>query len=89
MKTVTVADLRNNLSRYLREVRRGERFTVLSRDVPVARLTPLDVPRPMLDIRPPRPEAPSPGRAPLPPPLPGLDRQADVVDLLLAERGER
>ena len=89
MKTVTVADLRNNLSRYLREVRRGERFTVLSRDVPVARLTPLDAPRPMLEVRPPRPGAPPPGRAPLPPAFPGLDRHADVVDLLLAERGER
>jgi prevent-host-death family protein len=42
MDTVTVAELKARLSHYLREVRNGKSFTVLSRDVPVARLGPFD-----------------------------------------------
>jgi antitoxin (DNA-binding transcriptional repressor) of toxin-antitoxin stability system len=40
MGTVTVAELKARLSHYLREVRAGRTFTVLSRDVPVALLGP-------------------------------------------------
>jgi prevent-host-death family protein len=42
MKTINVADLKTNLSRYLRRVRSGERFTVLDRKEPVAALVPLE-----------------------------------------------
>jgi prevent-host-death family protein len=42
MDTVTVAELKARLSHYLREVRNGKSFTVLSRDVPVAKLGPYD-----------------------------------------------
>jgi prevent-host-death family protein len=38
VKTVSVSDLKANLSRYLREVRRGGEVQVLDRGVPVARL---------------------------------------------------
>lgn len=39
-KTVGVAELRQNLSRYLREVARGERLLVTDRNRPVAELGP-------------------------------------------------
>jgi prevent-host-death family protein len=42
MLTVKIAELKNNLSRYLRAVRRGERVEILDRDVPIARITPID-----------------------------------------------
>ena len=40
MTTVSVSDLKANLSRYLREVRRGGEVQVLDRGAPVARLVP-------------------------------------------------
>ncbi len=36
----TVADVKNNLSRYLAYVRRGGRVTIYNRETPVAELTP-------------------------------------------------
>jgi prevent-host-death family protein len=39
MKTVSVSELKANLSKFLREVRRGGEIQVLDRGVPVARLT--------------------------------------------------
>lgn len=44
MDTVTVAELKAKLSYYLREVRGGRSFTVLSRDIPVATLGPYQPP---------------------------------------------
>ncbi|HZL19278.1 MAG TPA: type II toxin-antitoxin system prevent-host-death family antitoxin [Polyangia bacterium] len=38
MKTASVSDLKANLSRYLRMVRRGSELQILDRGVPVARL---------------------------------------------------
>ena len=40
METVGVRELRQNLSRYLREVKEGESFVVTERGREVARLTP-------------------------------------------------
>jgi prevent-host-death family protein len=40
MKAIHIADLKTNLSRYLRRVRRGERFVVLDRKEPVAEIIP-------------------------------------------------
>ena len=40
MNTVGVAELRQNLSRYLRRVQRGERLVVTDRNRPVAELGP-------------------------------------------------
>ena len=40
MTTVSVSDLKANLSRYLREVRRGGEVQVLDRGAPVGRLAP-------------------------------------------------
>ncbi|MEW6298442.1 MAG: type II toxin-antitoxin system prevent-host-death family antitoxin [Thermodesulfobacteriota bacterium] len=41
MKTVKIAELKNNLSRYLAHVRRGGSVLVLDREHPVAQLVPL------------------------------------------------
>lgn len=38
MKVVSVSDLKANLSRYLRRVRRGDEIQVMDRGVPVARI---------------------------------------------------
>jgi len=38
--SVNIADLKNNLSRYLARVREGAELTVLDRDTPVARIVP-------------------------------------------------
>ncbi len=40
MTTVSISDLKANLSRYIREVRRGGEIQVLDRGRPVARLAP-------------------------------------------------
>lgn len=39
MKTVSVSQLKAELSRWLREVRRGSEIQILDRGVPIARLT--------------------------------------------------
>ena len=41
MKSVGTAVLKNNLSKYLKRVRKGDRFIITDHDVPVAKLTPL------------------------------------------------
>jgi prevent-host-death family protein len=43
MKTVNVADLKNNLSAYLDEVEKGNQIVVLNRTKPVARLIPIHI----------------------------------------------
>jgi prevent-host-death family protein len=40
MKFVQIGDLKNHLSAYLREVRKGEEFIVRDRNLPVARIIP-------------------------------------------------
>ena len=40
MNTAKIADLKNNLSRYLTRVRHGDEITVIDRDTPIARLVP-------------------------------------------------
>ena len=41
MRTVGIADLKNNLSRYLGEVKRGGEILIKDRNRPVARIVPL------------------------------------------------
>ncbi len=43
MRAVNIADLKNNLSRYLKEVRRGGEVLVKDRNKPIARIVPLAV----------------------------------------------
>jgi prevent-host-death family protein len=83
MKRVGIAELKSRLSEHLRFVRRGQPITVMDRDTPVARIVPCETPASALVIRPPRRDAPKPGRVPLPPALPV---KQDIVRLLLEER---
>lgn len=41
MRSVTIADLKNNLSRYLDEVRQGEEVLIRNRNLPIAKIVPL------------------------------------------------
>ncbi len=41
MRVVNVADLKNRLSQYLREVREGEEILIRDRHVPIAKIVPL------------------------------------------------
>ena len=43
MRTVNIADLKNNLSRYLNEVKQGEEVLVRDRNTPVAQIVPISV----------------------------------------------
>lgn len=86
MDSVTVAELKSKLSHYLREVRGGQSFTVLSRDIPVATLGPYQ-PEETDDIVIIEPtEDPALwGKVDLPP----LGRSFDVVALLREDRDDR
>jgi prevent-host-death family protein len=42
LKSANIADLKNNLSRYLRQVRRGEEILIRDRNTPIAKIVPLD-----------------------------------------------
>jgi antitoxin (DNA-binding transcriptional repressor) of toxin-antitoxin stability system len=46
MKRAKIAELKNNLSRYLQHVKSGGTVLVLDRDQPVARLVPVQQPAP-------------------------------------------
>lgn len=79
-----VAELKANLSAYLRRVRDGETITVMDRNAPVAKLVSVDAAAGApLRVRPARAAL-----ATLEQPRP-LRTRADVVELLLEERGER
>ncbi len=88
-KTVGVAELRQNLSRYLRRVENGERLLVTDRNRPVAELGPpsssgADLDRLIADGRVSRPT-----RRGLPPPL-RLEGDPHALSRALDEtRGER
>ena len=86
MDTVTVAELKSKLSHYLREVRGGRSFTVLSRDIPVATLRPYQ-PEEIDDlvIIEPTEDPALWGKVDLPP----LGRSIDVVALLREDRDDR
>lgn len=50
-KTVKVAELKANLSAYLRAAREGQEVTVCDRDTPVARIVPYEASGDMLIVR--------------------------------------
>jgi antitoxin (DNA-binding transcriptional repressor) of toxin-antitoxin stability system len=86
MDTVTVAELKAKLSYYLREVREGRSFTVLSRDIPVATLGPHDpFDADDLEITEPTEDSVLWGQTDLPP----LELSRDIVDYLLEVREDR
>src|SRR5665647_2209286 len=86
MDTVTVAELKAKLSYYLREVREGRSFTVLSRDIPVATLGPYEAEGiDDLEIIEPTEDPALWGQVDLPP----LGRSIDVVALIREDRDDR
>jgi antitoxin (DNA-binding transcriptional repressor) of toxin-antitoxin stability system len=85
MRTVKIAELKRQLSRHLRDVRRGESLVVLDRETPIARVLPFDA-RDDVAITLPVTSAPPVGKLKMPVP-PRIDR--DVVELLLADRRRR
>jgi len=86
MDTVTVAELKARLSYYLRGVREGASFTVLSRDIPVATLGPYEPDdSDDLEIIEPTEDPALWGQVDLPP----LGRSIDVVALIREDRDDR
>lgn len=84
MSSTGIADLKANLSAWLRRVRSGETVTVMDRETPVATIVGIEAAGPAgLKVRAARRS------------LAGLEQprrlrtRVDVVDLLLEERGER
>jgi prevent-host-death family protein len=87
MKKIKIAALKARLSEHLRQVRRGEAYTVMDRETPIARLVPYGSEAEPLRVRKPLRRVASLHDVALPPPL-KLD--IDAVALLLEERqGER
>ncbi|GEM_PF-480498 len=86
MDTVTVAELKAKLSYYLREVRGGRSFTVLSRDIPVATLGPYDpLDADDLEITEPTEDPALWGQIDLPP----LVLSRDIAEILIELREDR
>ncbi len=79
-KTVKVAELKANLSAYLRAAREGEQVTVCDRDTPVARLVPYEAVGEVLVVRR-ATRALHDFRLPAP-----LKRPIDSLEALLAQR---
>jgi prevent-host-death family protein len=87
--TVGIAELRQNLSRYLRRVERGERLLVTDRNRPVAELGPPSTSGAHLDRLIAEGRVTRPSRAGLPAPL-ELDGDPHALSRALDEiRGER
>ncbi len=86
MLKVRVAELKSRLSEHLRAVKRGQTITILERDSPIARLTPLESKGSRLVIRPRSARAARLADIPLPAPL---NLKTDIAILLAQERGER
>jgi antitoxin (DNA-binding transcriptional repressor) of toxin-antitoxin stability system len=86
METVSVAELKAKLSYYLREVREGRSFTVLSRDIPVATLGPYDpLQADDLEIIEPTEDPALWGQVDLPP----LSLSRDIAEILIELREDR
>ena len=84
MKQVGVAELKNNLSRYLRSVEAGEELEVTDHERPIARLIPVET-KTRLALRPPlRPFSEIRDQV-----YPTLELPFDPVDLLLEDRRRR
>lgn len=84
MKQVGVADLKNNLSRYLRSVEAGEELEVTDHERPIARLIPIET-KTRLEVRPPlKPFSEIKDKV-----YPPTNSSVDYVELLLEDRRRR
>jgi antitoxin (DNA-binding transcriptional repressor) of toxin-antitoxin stability system len=52
MRTAKIGVLRNQLSAYLRHVRNGEEVVIYDRNVPIAKMVPVDSPYPTHEVGP-------------------------------------
>ena len=86
MKAVGVAELKGNLSKHLRAVRRGHPLVVLDRNTPVAQIIPYPEGETALPVRRPAVGATKPSQLRWPPPL---KLRHDPVALLLQDRIDR
>ena len=82
MSKVGIAELKAQLSRHLRKVRRGHTLTVLDRDTPIGRIVPYDAGTP-LEVRR-ATKKPRDLRLPPPPSTP-----TDSLAVLLEDRASR
>ena len=82
-KKVKIAELKSHLSEHLRAVKRGDTFTVMERDTPIAYLVPCAAGPGKLKVRRAKGKYASPAKVPLPRPL---RIKTDIVALLLEER---
>jgi antitoxin (DNA-binding transcriptional repressor) of toxin-antitoxin stability system len=85
MKAVKIAELKSRFSHHLRKVRAGESFTVLDRDIPVARLVPVNDQSDVV-VTSPASDAPPFQKIRLPH---RTDVAVDIVGLLLEDRRRR
>lgn len=87
--SVGIAELRQNLTRYLRRVQGGERLLVTDRNRPVAEIGPPSIPGAGLDRLIAAGKVTRPARRGLPPPL-TMDGDVDALSRALDEiRSER
>ena len=85
MIRVKIADLKDQLSKYLRAVERGAEVEVTDRDRPIARILPIDASHPPVRIVPPKRPFASISRKRYPP----ARWTTSSTDLLLEERQQR
>ena len=83
MTKVGIAQLKAHLSRYVRDIRRGETVVVLDRNEPVARIVPFQSQETILPVRGPL----QPLRRYVPPPP--LSPAVESLPALLEERRDR
>ena len=82
MRRVKIADLKNNLSKYLRAAEGGETIEVLDRDRPIARIVPAERGERIRWIKPKRPFSEIRDERYPPAGRPGFD----IVEILLEDR---
>jgi prevent-host-death family protein len=84
MERVRIAELKDNLSKYLRAAERGASYEVTDRDRPIARIVPVPERRKVEILPAKRPFAEVRDRT-----YPPTTLKRDVVEYLLEERGDR
>jgi prevent-host-death family protein len=83
MKSVSVATFKNNLSRYLAIVKKGQEFIITSHRYPVARVSPVEKAPQDLKIIPAKKPVSSLRK------IKGMNLQVDLLAELLADRRRR
>lgn len=84
MKSVKIAEFKNRLSAYLRQVRQGEKLIVTDRETPVATVSPAAANEPRITIDRPRRDPATLAKLRFPP-----LKDIDSLEILRQERGSR